>query len=64
VKHFTIAASAGCFGAMDYLRIGFEEGAISRESIDSTLAAYNNSCAELRSKARDAYIRAMITETI
>jgi TPR repeat protein len=61
VKHWTIAASAGCFSSMHYLRIGFEEGAISRESIDSTLAAYNNSCAELRSEARDAYIRS-ITE--
>ena len=27
-----------------------------RESIDSTLTAYNNSCAEMRSEARDAYI--------
>jgi hypothetical protein len=30
---------------------------VSRESIDSTLAAYNNSCAEMRSEARDSYIR-------
>jgi hypothetical protein len=56
VKHWTIAASAGHYKAMHHLRIGFEEGAISRESIDLTLAAYNNSCAELRSEARDAYI--------
>jgi hypothetical protein len=39
------------------LRTFFEEGAISRESIDSTLIAYNNSCIEMRSEARDVYIR-------
>jgi hypothetical protein len=35
----------------------FEIGDVSRESIDSTMAAYNTSCAEMRSEARDAYIR-------
>ena len=30
---------------------------VSRESIDSTLTAYNNSCVEMRSEARDACIR-------
>jgi TPR repeat protein len=57
VKHWAIAASAGEFDAMNHLRIGFEKGNVSQESIDSTLAAYNNSCAEMRSEARDAYIR-------
>jgi hypothetical protein len=33
----------------------FEEGKISKESIDSTLEAYNNSCVEIRIEARDAY---------
>jgi TPR repeat protein len=56
VKHWTIAASAGDYEAMHNLRTGFENGLVSRESIDSILAAYNNSCAEMRSKARDAYI--------
>jgi hypothetical protein len=28
-----------------------------RESIDSTLEAYNDSCTEMRSEARDACIR-------
>jgi hypothetical protein len=41
---------------MHKLRLLFENGFVSRESIDSTLAAYNNSCAEFRSGARDAYI--------
>jgi hypothetical protein len=45
MKHWIIAASAGYFGAMHHLRILFEKGAVSRESIDSTLTAYN-ACAE------------------
>jgi hypothetical protein len=60
VKHWTIGASAGCYDAMHYLRILFEKGHTSRESIDSTLAAYNNSCAEFRSEARDACIQSML----
>ena len=55
-KHWMIAASAGDYHAMYKLRTFFEQGAISRESIDSTLSAYNNSCAEMRSEARDAYM--------
>jgi len=57
IKHWTIAASAGHYMAMHNLLIALEEREVSRESIDSTLAAYNNSCAEMRSKARDACIR-------
>ena len=60
VKHYTIAASAGDYTAMHELRTFFDQGAVSRESIDSTLTAYNNSCAEMRSEARDARICAMI----
>jgi hypothetical protein len=60
MKHLRIAASAGQYHAMHHLRTLFEQGAVSRESIDSTLKAYNNSCAEMRSKARDAYIRVII----
>jgi hypothetical protein len=44
------------------LRVDFEEGALSRESIDSILIAYNNSCAEIRSEARDAAIREYISD--
>jgi TPR repeat protein len=57
VKHLTIAASVGHYFAMHKLRLLFELGGISRESIDSTLAAYNNSCAEMRSESRDTYIQ-------
>jgi TPR repeat protein len=60
VKHWTIAASAGCYHAMHTLNtFGFKNGLVSRESIDSTLAAYNHSCAEMRSNARDACINAI-----
>jgi TPR repeat protein len=63
MKHWTIAASAGYYKAMFQLKICFEEGLVSRDSIDSILAAYNNSCVEMRSKDRDAYIRTII-ETV
>jgi TPR repeat protein len=57
VKHWTIAASAGSCHAMQNLLICFKQGSISRHEIDSTLTAYNNSCAEMRSEARDNFIR-------
>jgi TPR repeat protein len=62
IKHWAIAASAGHYTAIYALRLSFEGGAVSRESIDTTLAAYNSSCVEMRSEARDTYIRIM-TET-
>jgi hypothetical protein len=43
--------------AMHGLISFFQEGRVSRELIDTTLAAYNEYCAEMRSEARDAYIR-------
>ena len=60
IKHWTIAASAGEHGAMHHLITFFKKGVMNRESIDSTLTAYNNSCKEMRSEARDAYIRVII----
>jgi TPR repeat protein len=60
VKHWTIAASAGCFRAMHNLLIALEDREVSRDSIDSTLEAYNNSCADMKSKDRDACIQAMM----
>jgi TPR repeat protein len=57
VKHWTIGASGGEYLAMNKLKICFGKGDVSRESMDSTLAAYNTSCAEMRSEARDAFIR-------
>ena len=58
MKHLTIGASAGCYDAMQKLRLFFEEGFVSRGTIDSTLKAYNSSCAKMRSEARDASILA------
>jgi TPR repeat protein len=60
IKHLEIAASAGNYDAMQALRESFERGLVSRDAIDSTLTAYNNSCAEMRSEARDANIRRII----
>jgi TPR repeat protein len=57
LKHLMIAASAGHYDAMHNMLVAFNNGVVSRESIDSTLTAYNTSCAEMRSEARDACIR-------
>jgi TPR repeat protein len=59
-KHWKIAASAGHYKAMHNLRLLFDQGVVCRESIDSTLISYNNSCADMRSKAREAFISEMI----
>jgi TPR repeat protein len=59
-KHWKMAASAGHYDAMHHLILGFEKGAVSRELIDSTLAAFNKSCAEFSSEARDACIQARL----
>jgi TPR repeat protein len=60
LKHWMIAASAGHYLAMDNLLIAFNRGSVSRNAIDSSLIAYNKSCVEMRSAARDAYIRLSI----
>jgi tetratricopeptide (TPR) repeat protein len=57
LKHWTIAASSGEYASMHNLLTALKKGMVSRNQIDSTLAAYNNSCVEMRSEARDAYIR-------
>jgi tetratricopeptide (TPR) repeat protein len=57
VKHWTIAASGGHYKAMKNMLVAFNQGLTSRATIDATLTEYNNSCAEMRSEARDAYIR-------
>ena len=60
VKHWAIAASAGEYNAMHNLLGALKRGVVSRELIHSTLSAYNNSCAEMRSEARDAFIQLSI----
>jgi TPR repeat protein len=60
IKHWMISASAGHHGAMNNLIWAFKQGVVSRDQIDSTLTAYNTSCAEMRSEARDAHIKLCI----
>jgi TPR repeat protein len=57
LKHWIIAASAGYHKAMNNLLVYFKQGVVSKDTMDSTLEAYNRSCAEMRSEARDAFIR-------
>jgi TPR repeat protein len=64
VKHWMITASTGDYNSMHCMIELFTQGAVSKESIDLTLAAYNNSCAEMRSEARDAYLRFLIDHPI
>ena len=52
LKHWTIAASSGHHMAMSNLIQLFKRGIGSRDTIDSTLIAYNKSCVEMRSEAR------------
>jgi TPR repeat protein len=61
VKHCMIAASSGNHQAMNTLLGDFELGLVSRNAINSTLTAYNNLCSEMRSEARDAFIRFTIS---
>ena len=56
IKHWLIAASAGEHSALNNLLISFNQGLVSRNTINSTLTAYNSSCAEMRSEARDTFI--------
>jgi TPR repeat protein len=57
LKHWKIAASSGAYNAMTNLIQLFKRGIGSRDTIDSTLIAYNKSCVEMRSEARDTAIR-------
>ena len=59
IKHWTIAASAGSYRAVHDLITFFKKGLVSRDTIDSISTAYNKSCVEMRSEARDSYIRAI-----
>jgi TPR repeat protein len=57
LKHWTIAATAGHQKAMNALLLAFNQSIVSRDEIDPILTSYNNSCAEMRSEARDAFIQ-------
>jgi TPR repeat protein len=60
VKHWIIAASSGNHRAMNNVLVSYNQGLVSRDTMDSTLIAYNNSCADMRSEARDAAIRMLV----
>jgi TPR repeat protein len=64
VKHFMIAASAGNYHALCNLQSLFEAGYISADGMDQILTAYNASCMETRSEARDEYINTMRTRQL
>ena len=59
-KYWTTAASAGSHQAIHTLLVLFNNSLLSRDTIDSCLTAYNNSYAEMRSEARENFIRAFI----
>ena len=52
LKHWKIGASAGEYNSMHFMIMHHKIGMVSKDTIDSTLEAYNNSCAEMRSKAK------------
>jgi TPR repeat protein len=57
VKHWAIASSAGDHQAMNNLLVASKRDLVPQDEIESALTAYNNSCVEMRSKARDAFIQ-------
>jgi TPR repeat protein len=56
VKHWAIASSAGHHNAMINLLVALKRDLVPQDEIESALTAYNNSCVEMRSEARDAFI--------
>ena len=56
-KYWTTAPSAGSHQAIHTLLVLFNNSLLSRDTIDSCLTAYNNSCAEMRSEGEN-FIRA------
>jgi TPR repeat protein len=52
-KHLTISASAGDMESMAAIKKLFERGLVQSDLYELTLKAYNNSCEEMRSKARE-----------
>jgi hypothetical protein len=60
IKHWIIAVSARGYHAMYHLLLGMGKGMVSKDAIDTTLTAYNNACANMRSKARDNLISVIL----
>ena len=57
IKHRIISASSGHRGSMPDIQRAFERGLIQKHVFEQTLKAYDVSCAEMRSKARDGAAR-------
>jgi TPR repeat protein len=53
IKHWTISASAGWSGSMTAIQEEFKRGHLQSDLFELTLKAYNDSCVEMRSKARE-----------
>jgi TPR repeat protein len=53
IKHWIISASSGHSGSMPDIQRAFKRGLIQTDVYEQTLKAYDVSCAEMRSKARD-----------
>jgi hypothetical protein len=49
---------------MKNLLIAFNQGLTGRATIDATLIAYNNSCVEMRSEARDSAIHLFLPASV
>jgi tetratricopeptide (TPR) repeat protein len=61
LKHWKIGASSGEYNSMHFMIMYHKMWRkVSKDEIDSTLEAYNNSCAEMRSEARDAALTMFI----
>ena len=52
-----VSTGASAWHSMHSLITLFKKGNVSRDEINTTLTAYKNSCAEMRSEARDDFIQ-------
>ena len=57
IKHWIISASSGHGGSMPEIQRAFERGLVKSYVYEQTLKAYDVSCAEMRSEARDVAAR-------
>jgi hypothetical protein len=53
IKHRRISASAGYTNSMTNIQLVFKMGHVQGDVYEQTMKAYNDSCAKMRSKARD-----------
>ena len=53
IKHYIIAARAGCKESLDVVKKGYTVGIVTKDEYANTLRAYQNSQDEVKSEARD-----------